>query len=208
MMQSYLVWHPLPSALCCSFPSRCCQIQRTVVCTGAVSLVYCLCRDVSLEIKNILMSAQGKVLGTTSHSGQIWLTALYKCNLKLCEHMIVQFMVNAIYLWCMSQLETRCWNPGSVKLILQDTQDQSNVWTSMPNHCVWTCWLFLEIEGDTQCDHLLLATEKTSFLLTGGFTEGGEAACFGFASSRGRSSLDPGCGNLEQLTTVSFKCSE
>lgn len=107
----------------------------------------------------------------------------------------------AVYLWCVPQLETRRWNPASVKLILQDTQDQSNVWSSMPNHCVRTCWLFLEIEGDTQCDHLPLATEKTSFLLTGGFAEGGEAACFGFASSRGRSSLDPGCGNLDHLTT-------
>lgn len=42
--------------------------------------------------------------------------------------------------------------------------------------------------------------QKTSFLLTGGFTEGGQAACFGSASSRRTGVLGPDCGNLDQLT--------
>lgn len=106
----------------------------------------------------------------------------------------------------MSQFETmKCprWNPANVKLVLQDTQHRSNVWISMPNHCVWTCfWKWKGTHNVTTS----FWQQKTSFLLTGGFTEGGQAACFGSASSRRTSVLDPDCGNLDQLTRESLNC--
>lgn len=65
------------------------------------------------------------------------------------------------------------------------------------NHCLQTCWQFLEVEveGHTQCNHLLWAAGN--FLPAdrgGGYTEGGPAACFGPASSRRAGVFSPDCG--------------
>lgn len=100
----------------------------------------------------------------------------------------------------MSQLETRwntpCWMSANAKSCLE---------SAMPGCCVLTCWLFLEIEGDTQCDLLLLTTKN--FLPADRRFHGGRSACFGSASSRRRVVLHPDGGNLDQWPRVSFKMS-
>lgn len=146
MMQSYVVCNPLLSPLCCSSSRGCFHIQRIVVCAQVQSLlILCWCRDVWLE---------SNVNFDLSSGPKCWLT-----------HCSMYAFTNCVIPWS-------CKFKANVKLVLQDTQHRSNVWISMQKKplCVD---VFLEMEGDTQCDHLLLATEN--FLPADGGLHGGRS---------------------------------
>ena len=74
----------------------------------------------------------------------------------------------------------------------------------MPEHCVLTCCLFLEIEGDAQYDLLLLTTEN--FLPADRGLHAERPAYFGSASSGRRDELHPDRGNLDLQRGVSLNC--
>lgn len=102
-------------------------------------------------------------------------------------------VVTNVSVW--DKMKYPCWKPANVKSALRDTQLWSNVWICMPEHCILTCCLLLEREGDSQCDLLLLTTE--SFLPADRGLHGGGSACFGSATSRRRTLLHPDRGNLD-----------